>query len=213
MIFEQIGTGGDRNFAYLVGDESAGKAAVVDPSYDPELVLKRAREHNLDVVYVINTHGHGDHTNGNSALKKMTGAKIVMHRSAPYEADVQVDDGDVLQVGGLELKIIHTPGHTEDGICILAGNRLMTGDTLFVGKVGGTDYGEGARKEYDSLHGKLMTLDDGIEVWPGHDYGVAPSSTIGHERKTNPFILREDFESFVELKENWLEYKREHGIK
>jgi glyoxylase-like metal-dependent hydrolase (beta-lactamase superfamily II) len=81
-----------------------------------------------------------------------------------------------------------------------------------VGKVGGTDYGPGAREEYDSLHSKLMTLPDETEVWPGHDYGVAPNSTIGHEKQTNPFILRETFEEFVDLKRNWLEYKREHGI-
>ena len=87
----------------------------------------------------------------------------------------------------------------------------MTGDTLFVGKVGGTDFGKGARQEYDSLK-KLMKLDDDIEVYPGHNFGVKPSSTIGHERTTNPFILTHSFESFVELKQNWLAYKKEHGI-
>jgi glyoxylase-like metal-dependent hydrolase (beta-lactamase superfamily II) len=90
--------------------------------------------------------------------------------------------------------------------------QLFTGDTLFVGKVGGTGYGDDAREEYDSLHQKLMTLPDDTVVWPGHDYGVAPQSTIGHEKETNPFILRPDFQSFVELKRNWLAYKAEHGI-
>ena len=90
--------------------------------------------------------------------------------------------------------------------------KLITGDTLFVGKVGGTDYGEEARREYESLHRKLLTLPAETEVWPGHDVGVAPSSTIGHERRTNPFLLRRSFDEFVELKCSWLEYKREHGI-
>ena len=119
----------------------------------------------------------------------------------------------MLRLGNLDLKIIHTPGHTPDGICILVDNKLLTGDTLFVGKIGGTGTEEEARIEYDSLFNKLMKMDDDIEVYPGHDYGVAPTSTIGHERQTNPFILRKDFKDFKWLKDNWTEYKLEHGIK
>ena len=212
MIFEQIRVGGDRNFAYLVGDETSKEAAVIDPSFDPDRVIYRAEQHGLTVKYIIGTHDHFDHTNGNRQAKKRTGAQIVMHRSAGSSCDVPVDDGAELALGSLKLKIIHTPGHTNDGICVLAGNKLATGDTLFVGKVGGTGFGEDARNEYDSLHNKLMVLDDDVEVYPGHDYGVQPTSTIGHEKKTNPFILRESFEDFVDLKRNWLEYKRIHGI-
>ena len=208
MIFEQIRTGGDRNFAYLVGDGKTKRAAVVDPSNDPELVLARAEEHGLEVAYLVNTHGHYDHTDGNSLVQSLTNAQLVAGGAA---------DGETFSLGEVELKIIHTPGHTTDGICILASApgetaKLMTGDTLFVGKVGGTGYGDDAREEYDSLHQKLMTLPDETEVWPGHDYGVVPSSTIGNEKATNPFILRESFEDFVDLKRNWLAYKREHGI-
>jgi glyoxylase-like metal-dependent hydrolase (beta-lactamase superfamily II) len=90
---------------------------------------------------------------------------------------------------------------------------LITGDTLFVGKVGGTDLGPGARAEYESLFGKLLKLNEDVEVWPGHDYGVRPSSTIGEERRENPFLLCGSFEEFVDLKRNWTQYKREHGIK
>jgi hydroxyacylglutathione hydrolase len=127
-------------------------------------------------------------------------------------------DGARLALGRLSLTLIHTPGHTPDSLCLLveepgSPGKLITGDTLFVGKVGGTGFGEDARAEYRSLHEKLMPLPDATEVWPGHDYGVAPSSTIGHERRTNPFLLRESFEAFVELKVNWLEYKRRHGIR
>ena len=95
----------------------------------------------------------------------------------------------------------------------MIGNALFTGDTLFVGKVGGTDFGKQAKSEYDSLHNKILKLSDDIRIFPGHDYGVAPESTIGNEKKTNPFILCKDFESFVDLKRNWLEYKKKHGIK
>ncbi len=208
MIFEQIRTGGDRNFAYLVGDGKTNRAAVVDPSNVPALVLERAKEHGLEVKYLINTHGHYDHTDGNSHVRSKTGAELVACGAA---------DGETFSLGDVELKIIHTPGHTTDGICILVSapgesGKLMTGDTLFVGKVGGTGYGDDARAEYDSLHDKLMTLPDETEVWPGHDYGVAPSSTIGNEKATNPFILRESFEDFVDLKRNWPAYKQEHGI-
>jgi glyoxylase-like metal-dependent hydrolase (beta-lactamase superfamily II) len=136
------------------------------------------------------------------------GAKI-----AAYGAfDVPLKDGDVLELGAVKLEILHTPGHTDADICILAGNKLITGDTLFVGKVGGTDFGAGARTEFESLRRLLDTLDDSVEVWPGHDVGVRPSSTIGDERRENPFLVRTDFEDFLWLKKNWADYKKEHGI-
>jgi glyoxylase-like metal-dependent hydrolase (beta-lactamase superfamily II) len=212
MIFEQVKCGGDRNFAYIIGDEESKEAALVDPAYGVDELLARVNELGLEVKYIVNTHGHGDHRGGNADVQAATDAKVVAHTSAGY-ADEPVNDGDVLNLGALELKVIHTPGHTEDGICVLAEDKLCTGDTLFVGKVGGTGFGDDAQQEYDSLHNKLMTLDDGVSVWPGHDYGVAPSSTIANEKETNPFILRPDLEAFVDLKKNWLQYKAEHGIK
>ena len=108
--------------------------------------------------------------------------------------------------------ILHTPGHTEDSICLYVGDAVFTGDTLFVGKIGGTGFGRQARTEYESLHQKLMTLPDDTRVFPGHNYGAAPESTIGHERQTNPFLLQPNFEAFVHLKKNWTAYKKEHGI-
>jgi hydroxyacylglutathione hydrolase len=212
MIFEQIRVGGDRNFAYLAGDEGTRTAVVVDPAHNPALVLERAAAHRLEIVYLVNTHGHPDHTNGNATILDRTGAQP-LHAGSPA-----APDGARLPMGRLTLTVIHTPGHTPDSLCLLVAEpgspgKLITGDTLFVGKVGGTGYGEDARAEYHSLHRKLMPLPDETEVWPGHDYGTAPSSTIGHERRTNPFLLRKSFEAFVELKVNWLEYKRRHGIR
>ena len=212
MIFEQIPTGGDRNFAYLVGDPTTKAAAVADPSNDPAAVLARAAEHGLTVNHLINTHGHSDHTNGNEQVLAETGAELL--RGGPGG----VADGHRVSLGEVTLTFIHTPGHTEDSLCVLAEapgetGRLITGDTLFVGKVGGTGFGDDARAEYHSLHDKLMILPEDTEVWPGHDYGTAPFSTIGEEKRTNPFILRESFEAFVDLKRNWLAYKEEHGIK
>lgn len=212
MIFEQIAVGGDRNFAYLLGDEETRKAAVVDPAFAPALVLKRARAHGLRVVYLINTHDHFDHAGGNETVLAETEAELLA--GGPGGAS----DGQEVSLGQVTLRLIHTPGHTPDSLCVLATEpgrpgKLITGDTLFVGKVGGTGFGEDARQEYESLHRKLLTLPEETEVWPGHDVGAAPQSTIGHEKRTNPFLLRESFEGFVDLKRNWSAYKREHGIK
>jgi hydroxyacylglutathione hydrolase len=212
MIFYQIEAGGDRNFAYLIADAEGGKAALFDPPPDPARYAALVAKHRLEVTFIIVTHGHGDHTSGVRRTRQATGARVVAHAMNPVGADLRVDDGDTLALGALTLRFIHTPGHTDDSICVLAGDKLITGDTLFVGKVGGTDFGEGARKEYGSLHEKLMMLEDDVEIYPGHNYGVAPSSTIGHERRTNPFLLRDSFESFLELKKNWIQYKQEHGI-
>ncbi len=209
MIFEQIRTGGDRNFAYLVGDETSKQGALVDPSYNPQHCIDRASEHHLDLVYLINTHSHSDHTNGNDVIRRKTRAKLVCWGRG---GEVCLGDGEVLSMGGLGLRFIHTPGHTDDSICILVEGHLITGDTLFTGKVGGTDYDQGAHKEFQSLK-KLMELPGETTVWPGHDYGTSPSSTIAHEKESNPFILCSNFDEFVNLKMNWLEYKRKHGIR
>ncbi|MFC1651131.1 MBL fold metallo-hydrolase [Candidatus Latescibacterota bacterium] len=212
MIFEQLSAGGDRNFSYVVGDEATGEAAVIDPGMAPDIEMFFLNEKSLKLKYVINTHDHFDHTGGNATLANNTGAKVAMHESASTHHDIDLHDSDILSLGSIEMRIIHTPGHTPDSICVLAGNELISGDTLFVGKVGGTGFGNDARNEYESLHNKLMTLPSEIRVWPGHDYGVRPSSTIGREKSENPFILRDSFESFVDLKRNWLEYKQKHGI-
>ena len=213
MILKQINAGGDRNFSYIIADEQTGEVAVVDPGGNPTNEQAFLKDKNLKLKYIINTHGHYDHTGGNSILAQVTGAEIAMHEYAGQGCDIGLRDGDVLKLGSLDLHIIHTPGHTNDSICILVEKEVVTGDTLFVGKVGGTGFGNDARDEYKSLHEKLMSLPEDTRVWPGHDYGVRPSSTIGGELRENPFILRNSFEEFVDLKKNWAEYKRKHGIK
>ena len=199
MLFRQIPTGQMQGFAYVVGDEGSGLCAVVDPS-DPEEVMRTAEKLGLKVIYVVNTHGHGDHTAGNQAVKQRTGARVVAHGLSRVPKDVEVDDGDVLKVGGLKIKVIHTPGHTPDGICLLAGKKLMTGDTLFVGECGRTDLpGGDPRALYDSLFNKLLKLGDDVEVYPGHDLGPKPFSTIGYERGNNYTLARRSVAEFVKF--------------
>jgi len=212
MIFHQIDAGGDRNFAYLIADKQGGVAAIFDPPPDPERYERLISDNNLKVEYIVVTHGHSDHSWGLTPAKKRFGGKIVGHTSMESGLDIKVDEGDTLKLGDLEMRFIYTPGHCDDHVCVVCENKLISGDTLFVGKVGGTDLGPGARKEWDSLQ-KLMQLPDDTEVWPGHNYGTAPTSTIGHEKKTNPFLLQPNFAAFIDLKANWLEYKRKHGIK
>ena len=211
MIFKQIESGGDRNYAYLIVCGKTKEGVIIDPSPDPSPVIEAVREEGVEIKYLINTHSHYDHSQGNDKFRLSgKGRPIIFINCGPAPS---VEDGRILSFGELSLKIIHTPGHTPDSICIKIEDRLMTGDTLFVGKVGGT-YGEkDARTEFESLK-KIMALDPDTEVWPGHNYGVKPYSTIAFELENNPFIKRlGDFREFLWLKQNWAAYKLEHDIK
>lgn len=211
MIFKQIESGGDRNYAYLIACEKTREGALIDPSPDPFIVMQTVKQEGVEIKYVINTHSHFDHCCGNDKFRKVEKDKQVTFINCGKGTEVK--DGEVLNLGKLKLEFIHTPGHTTDSICIKVKNKLITGDTLFVGKVGGTYSEEQAKTEFESLK-KIMTLPPDTEVWPGHNYGVKPSSTIRFELANNPFINRlEDFREFLWLKQNWVLYKQEHGIK
>lgn len=212
MYLKQFRTGGDRNFGYLAADELSRQAFIVDPSNDPSMIVDHADKEGFSISYIFCTHGHYDHTNGNDEIAELTGRTPLLYGEICPETGITVEDGALFPLGEMEIRIIHTPGHTPDSICLYAGDALFTGDTLFVGKVGGTDLGQQAHEEYHSLHEKLMILPENTRVFPGHDYGTAPQSTIGEEKKTNPFLTQPDLESFIDLKKNWAAYKKEHGI-
>ena len=200
MIFNQIQQHGD-NFTYLIADEKTKEAAVVDSSYNADEIIKILKTQNLRLKYVINTHGHSDHTAGNTELKSIFGAKIVADKLSKVNCDVWVEDGDVIKIGPISLKIIYTPGHTVDSICILVDNqKLLTGDTLFVGECGRTDMpGGNSKSMYDSLFNKILKIEDSIEVYPGHDYGSTPTSTIGRERTSNYTLQPRTLKDFIEF--------------
>ena len=212
LYLKQFRTGGDRNFGYLVADGVTRDAALIDPSYAPELMVRFSRDSEYAVAYVFNTHAHFDHANGNDVVERLTGKQALCLGSTDRGTGILVEHEARFPLGDLEIRVIHTPGHTVDSICLYVGDALFTGDTLFVGKVGGTDLGSGAKAEYDTLHQRLLSLPDDTRVFPGHDVGATPESTIGHERETNPFLLQPDLEAFVHLKQNWAAYKKKHGI-
>ncbi len=202
MFFKQIQQHGD-NFSYIIADENTREAAVVDSSFNAGEIIKTIKANKFNLKYIINTHGHSDHTAGNIELTSIFGAKIVAHKLSKVRFDVAVEDGDALSLGEVSISIIYTPGHTLDSICLLVdGKKLLTGDTLFVGECGRTDFSGGNSKSmYDSLFNKLSKLNDNVEVYPGHDYGLKPSSTIGEEKKSNYTFQPRSLEDFVTFME------------
>ena len=213
LVFEQIRSGGDRNFGYLLGDREAGSGVLIDPSYSPDVFVERARTQNLAVTHIINTHSHPDHTNGNERALELTGAALAAHpRMRPT---VSLDDGHTLAIGGLRLTAYHVPGHCDDHIALYESvhKLVITGDLLFVGKVGGTSTDEDALTEWRSLQRLLTVVPDEATVWPGHDYGARPSSTIALEKQTNPFLLASDEQGFLRTKADWPRIKQRLGLK
>ena len=189
MIIKQIEIGFMDNFSYLVGCKKTRRALVIDPGGDAACIVAAAKKEQLKITMIVNTHGHGDHTAGNAPLKAMTDAPVLIHQldAGRYpDADrILTDDDTRLQMGELVFDIIHTPGHTPGGICLYAQGNLFTGDTLFVGDSGRTDLDGGHRPTLGASIRRLMALPDDTVVWPGHDYGPTPSSTIGWEKLYN----------------------------
>jgi hydroxyacylglutathione hydrolase len=188
MIIHQLCIGSLDNFTYLIGCVVTRDALVIDPAGDPNPVLEMAGEEGLTIRYILNTHGHFDHTAGNARLKYETGAQIIIHKEdAAYapDADILLDKETSLRVGVIHFDVIHTPGHSPGGICLYAQGSLFSGDTLFVGNSGRTDLAGGDRAALGASIRTLMKLPDDTVVFPGHDYGPTQTSTIGWEKRNN----------------------------
>ena len=200
MFFKQIQQHSD-NFSYIIADQKTKEAAVVDPSYNAGEISRLLKTEDLQLKYVINTHGHSDHTAGNTELLSTFKAKLVAHNLSRLHPDLPVENNDTISIGKISIQILHTPGHTNDSICLLIDKQIvLTGDTLFVGECGRTDLPTGNSKNmYDSLFNKLLKLNDDVKVYPGHDYGTKPFSTIGEERKNNYTLKPRSLEDFIEF--------------
>ncbi len=200
MILDQFRVGPYLNFTYLVAEADGGDAVVIDPSFGIDPVLEAIDRRGVHVRYILNTHSHPDHVAGNQDVRDRTGAKVVAHRVAPLHQDVSVDDGDAFHAGRLRFEVVYTPGHTKDSVLYVFEGQVATGDTLFVGECGRTDLPGGDPEEmYDSLHRRILALDDALVVLPGHDYGATPTSTIGREKKENYTLLPRTREEFVQF--------------
>jgi len=191
MIIKCFPVGWLSTNCYVVGCEETEEAAVIDPGMDSEReaepILDYIKQNSLHIKYIINTHGHPDHVAGNALMKEATGATILIHESNSehVQADRKLRDGDVIQVGTLKLVVLHTPGHTKDGISLLGDKVVFTGDALFAGSVGRTDFVGGSYEELmRSIKTKLLCLPDSFKVYSGH----GPPTTIGDEKRYNPFL-------------------------
>ncbi len=190
MKVHQIQVGGMQNFSYILEDEETEEAIIIDPSWDLENIEQAIKRNDLKIKYIVNTHHHIDHTLGNEAMAKLTGAKIIQHEASELKHDLTVTDGDKITFGDSELSIIHTPGHSKDGICLVGDGKIFSGDTLFVGNCGRIDLPGGSSKElYRSLFEIISNLDDNLVLYPGHNYGPTPTSTLGKEKATN-FVMQ-----------------------
>ena len=191
--------------AYVLVGPSGSRAVLIDPGLDVDVVLEAVRARNLSVDWILNTHGHLDHTSGNAAAKRATGAPIAIHGEdvvwlARLQAqgvafgvqvedspapDVVLTDGQTLPFDGLTIEVLHTPGHSPGSVCFRVGDLLLVGDTLFRGSVGRTDLPGGSWEALrTSIQHRLFALPDALPCWPGH----GPETTLGQERRENPFV-------------------------
>ncbi|RLB43710.1 MAG: MBL fold metallo-hydrolase [Deltaproteobacteria bacterium] len=209
-IVHQVLVGPLEVFCYIVACLRTREGVIIDPGGDEDKITTLLKREGITTRYILNTHGHADHGLANETLKQSLGVPWCLHEAdADFFAqqeirskvekelgvpslpapDIKLKDGDIIKVGELDIKVIHTPGHSPGSVCFLANGNLFTGDTLFVGAVGRTDLPGGSLDILlKSLKEKIITLPADTVIWPGHDYGETPTSTIGREMEENPYI-------------------------
>lgn len=191
---------GSDNFAYLVICPASGQALGIDPGRDPAVLLAELHRRGLTMPLLANTHGHADHVAGNAAVLAATGARLAAHPADLPEADISLAEGGMLRIGEISVAVLHTPGHTPGSVTFHGESALVTGDTLFVTRCGRADLaGSDPAALYASLR-RLASLPSELRVYPGHDYGPQPVSTIAYERAHNPYLQCPDLASFLRLR-------------
>ena len=204
-MFRQLFDPASSTYTYILADDATGEAVVIDPvleNVDRDMAL--LRESGLTLRHVLDTHVHADHVTGAQGLKQKTGATTcVCGDCGTWGYDRELGDGDVITFGGERIDVIATPGHTPGSVCYKWRDAVFTGDTLLIGGCGRTDFQHGSAGDlFDSITGRLFSLDDATRVYPGHDYHGRASSTIGEERRSNPRLAGRTREEFVEIMAN-----------
>jgi len=198
MIVKQMEVGTMQNFVYLLADRPGGSALVIDSGWETGPIISAASELRVKVEYAVATHSHFDHVSTLSELAKALGAKVVAHERSPIDHEASLKGGDTLAVGEHGVKVIYTPGHTPDSICLYDGENLFTGDTLFIGNCGRTDLPGGSTEEmFRSLHDVILRLPPSTTIYPGHDYGDVPYRRIGEEAQSNPTLSARTYAEFI----------------
>lgn len=225
MKIEQIrSTDGTGTLSYFVVDKKTSSALIIDPNVeDVEKLSALVRSSNSLLTHIFDTHTHADHISGAAELQKLFGAKIVMHENtknkwkiidqgdkfgigdtlranAKIPIDVYVNDGDELTSGSINVKILFTPGHTDNHITMHIGESIFTGDLLLIGQAGRSDLpGGNAEEQYDSLMNKILPLPDNAKMYPGHDYENNTFALLGNEKRTNPFLERRTKAEYIQF--------------
>ena len=200
MIVHQVPVGNMQNYTYILEDEGTSEGIIIDPSWELDEIMRIVQKNNLTIKYIVNTHHHFDHTIGNDTIKKETGAPVLQYKTSTIKHDLEVSDGDKIKFGNSELTVIHTPGHSKDSMCLVGAGKIFSGDTLFVGTCGRVDLpGGDARELYHSIVNILRKMDDNLVMYPGHNYGSTPTSTLETQKKMN-FVMQPRTEAeFLEI--------------
>lgn len=198
----QLEVGPMANFSYIIADENKRLAAIVDPSWDLERTYGILEDNKWHVTMIINTHNHFDHVLGNEQIALRTSARILQHHASNWPGKyVSITDGERIPLGDTVIQVLHTPGHSKESISLLVNDEfIITGDTLFVGGCGRVDLtGGDVNDMFDSLYSKILQLNEDLIVYPGHNYGSSPRSTIGKEKKNNPALQSRNRAEFVKF--------------
>jgi len=188
------------NYSYLVYCPESRRGVAVDPSTDPEQILEEANRREVTLSLLLNTHGHLDHIAGNRTILDSAGIRLAAHPADLPQADIQLQEGSEIEVGNGKISVLHTPGHTPGSIVFRTGEAIITGDTLFVSRCGRADLpGSNVEDLYASLQ-RLKQLPAATRVYPGHNYGPTPTSTLAWELEHNEFLKCPDLPSFIKLR-------------